>query len=106
MWLGLTYQRQTTDLSNGAQPFPLPFPAPINSAFPYTGESIRNRALIPELRADFALNHVPERPSTLTLGLAHASLKPSLNTGPLALFNSVNPAIAPQLFPAFHLKRR
>ncbi|MBV9864353.1 MAG: tetratricopeptide repeat protein [Abitibacteriaceae bacterium] len=99
LWLGFTYQRQSTDLTNGAQPFPLPFPLPINTAFPYTNENFRNRALIPEFRADFNLNRTAERSSILTLGLAHANLKPTITTGPLAIFNNANPAIAPQLLP-------
>ncbi len=85
LWLGLTYQTLRNDLSRSTNPTFLPFPLPFGTPFPYAGQNFDNSALIPEVRADFALNREPARAATFTLGLARASLNPDLVTSERAL---------------------
>jgi tetratricopeptide (TPR) repeat protein len=103
LWLGMTAQNLKSSAFNGQNPFPLPFPSPLGVAFPFTGQQFKNRALIPEIRADFSLSAAPERPAILTLGAAYAALSPRLDTGPLVL---LNPPAAPQIFPASQSRGR
>ena len=88
LWLGLTYQSLRSDLSRQTSPPFLPFPLPLGTPFPYEGQNFDNSALIPELRADFALDREPARAGTLTLGLARASLHPDLTTSARALVDA------------------
>ena len=100
LWLGLTYQTLRNDLSRSTNPTFLPFPLPFGTPFPYAGQNFDNSALIPEVRADFALNREPTRAGTLTLGLARASLNPDLVTSARALVD-VNGGPTTSLPPLF-----
>ncbi|BCM88293.1 beta-barrel assembly-enhancing protease [Abditibacteriota bacterium] len=99
LWFGVTHQSLRQQLTNGDQPFTLPFPLPLGTPFPYSGQTFNNEALIPELRADFSLSREIERPRILTLGAAYARLDPTLNTGPLVQINSLDPAVPPVVLP-------
>ena len=100
LWLGLTYQTLRNDLSRLTEPTFLPFPLPLGTPFPYAGQNFDNSALIPEVRADFALNREPARAATFTLGLARASLNPDLVTSARALVD-VNGGPTTSLPPLF-----
>ena len=100
LWLGLTYQTLRNDLSRSTSPTFLPFPLPFGTPFPYEGQNFDNSALIPEVRADFALNREPARAATFTLGLARASLNPDLVTSARALVD-VNGGPTTSLPPLF-----
>lgn len=99
VWLGLTYQRLRQQATNGDQPFSLPFPLPVGTPFPFSDQTFKNQALIPEVRADFSLSREIERPRILTLGAAYARLDPTLSTGPLAQIDPSNPTGAPVVLP-------
>ncbi len=61
VWFGLTRQTLRNQLRRSTDPVFLPFPLPLGTPFAFEGQSFQNRALIPELRADFSLGREPSR---------------------------------------------